>query len=139
MLFRSENHPPNGTEAGLPGVFDSSNCITCTSILLKNINYIIYMLLSVIYLQYERASWGLFFTAMKNACRIIMSQNTDCVYHNTLWKILQEMGIPDHLTCLLRNLYARQEATVRTGHRTTDWFQIRKVCQSCILSPCLFN
>ena len=57
-----------------------------------------------------------------------------------LWKILQEMGIPDYLTCLLRNLYADQEATVRTGHGTTDWFQIRKgVCQGCILSPCLFN
>ena len=57
-----------------------------------------------------------------------------------LWKILQEMGIPDHLTCLLRNLYAGQEATVRTGHGTTDWFQIGKgVCQGCILSPCLFN
>ena len=57
-----------------------------------------------------------------------------------LWKILQEMGIPDHLTCLLRNLYARQEATVRTGHGTTDWFQIGKgVRQGCILSPCLFN
>ena len=56
------------------------------------------------------------------------------------WKILQEMGIPDHLTCLLRNLYARQEATVRTGHGTTDWFQIGKgVHQGCILSPCLFN
>ena len=60
--------------------------------------------------------------------------------HNKLWKILQEMGIPDHLTCLLRNLYAGQEATVRTGHGTTDWFQIRKgVRQYCILSPCLFN
>ena len=60
--------------------------------------------------------------------------------HNKLWKILQKMGIPDHLTCLFRNLYAGQEATVRTGHRTTDWFQIRKgVCQGCILSPCLFN
>ena len=60
--------------------------------------------------------------------------------HNKLWKILKEMGIPDHLTCLLRNLYAGQEATVRTGHGTTDWFQIGKgVCQSCILSPCLFN
>ena len=58
----------------------------------------------------------------------------------TNWKILQEMGIPDHLTCLLRNQYAGQEATVRTGHGTTDWFQIRKgVCQGCILSPCLFN
>ena len=60
--------------------------------------------------------------------------------HNKLWKILQEMGIPDHLTYLLRNLYAGQEATVRTGHGTTDWFQIRKgVCQGCILSLCLFN
>ena len=60
--------------------------------------------------------------------------------HNKLWKILKEMGIPDHLTCLLRNLYAGQEATVRTGHGTTDWFQIGKgVCQGCILSPCLFN
>ena len=56
------------------------------------------------------------------------------------WKILKEMGIPDHLTCLLRNLFAGQEATVRTGHGTTDWFQIGKgVCQGCILSPCLFN
>ena len=64
----------------------------------------------------------------------------DCVAHNKLWKILKEMGIPDHLTCLLRNLYAGQEATVRTGHGTTDWFQIGKgVCQGCILSPCLFN
>ena len=62
------------------------------------------------------------------------------VDHNKLWKILNEMGIPDHLTCLLRNLYAGQEATVRTGHGTTDWFQIGKgVCQGCILSPCLFN
>ena len=64
----------------------------------------------------------------------------DCVDHNTLWKIPREMGIPEHLTCLLRNLYAGQEATVRTGHGTTDWFQIGKgVCQGCILSPCLFN
>ena len=63
-----------------------------------------------------------------------------CVDHNKLWKILQEMEIPDHLTCLLRNLYAGQEATVRTGHGTTDWFQIRKgLHQGCILSPCLFN
>ena len=63
----------------------------------------------------------------------------DCMDHNKLWKILQEMGIPDHLNCLLRNLYAGQKA-VRTGHGTTDWFQIRKgVCQGCILSPCLFN
>ena len=64
----------------------------------------------------------------------------DCVDHNKLWKILTEMGIPDHLTCLLRNLYAGQEATVRTGHGTTDWFQIGKeVRQGCILSPCLFD
>ena len=64
----------------------------------------------------------------------------DCVDHNKLWKILKNMGIPDHLTCLLRNLYAGQEATVITGHETTDWFQIGKgVCQGCILSPCLFN
>ena len=60
--------------------------------------------------------------------------------HNKLWKILKEMGLPDHLTCLLRNLYAGQKATVRTGHGTTDWFQIGKgVRQGCILSPCLFN
>ena len=65
----------------------------------------------------------------------------DRVDHNKpVWKILKEMGIPDHLTCLLRNLYAGQEATVRTGHGTTDWFQIGKgLCQGCILSPCLFN
>ena len=64
----------------------------------------------------------------------------DCVDHNKLWKILQEMGIPDHLTCLLRNLYAGQEATVRTGHGTTDWFQIRKgERRGCTLSPCLFK
>ena len=63
-----------------------------------------------------------------------------CVDHNKLWKILKEKGIPDHLTCLLKNLYASQEATVRTGHGTTDWFQIGKgVHQACILSPCLFN
>ena len=64
----------------------------------------------------------------------------DCSDHNKLWKILQETGIPDHLTCLLRNLYADQEATVRTGHGTTDWFQTGKgVRQGCVLSPCLFN
>ena len=64
----------------------------------------------------------------------------DCVHHNKLWKIVKEMGIPDYLTCLLRNLYTGQEAAVRTGQRATNWFQIRKgVCQGCILSPCLFN
>ena len=64
----------------------------------------------------------------------------DCVDHNRLRKILKKMGIPDHLTCLLRNLYAGQEATVRIGHETTDWFQTGKgVHQGCVLSPCLFN
>ena len=73
-------------------------------------------------------------------CFIDYAKATDCVDHNELWKILKEMGIPDHLTCLLRNLYAGQEATVRTGHGTTDLFQIGKgVRQGCILSHCLFN
>ena len=73
-------------------------------------------------------------------CFIDYAKAFDCVDHNKLWKILQEMGIPDHLICPLRNLYAGQEATVRTGHGTTDWFQIGKgVPQGCILSPCLFN
>ena len=73
-------------------------------------------------------------------CLIDYDKAFDCVDHNKLWKTLKEMGIPDHLTCLLRNLYAGQEITVRTGHGTTDWFQIGKgVCQGCILSPCLFN
>ena len=73
-------------------------------------------------------------------CFIDDAKAFNCVDHNKLWKILKEMGIPDHLTCLLRNLYAGQEATVRTGHATTDWFQIGKgVHQDCILSPCLFN
>ena len=73
-------------------------------------------------------------------CFIDYAKAFDCVDHNKLWKILKEMGIPDHLMCLLRNLYAGQEATVRTGHGTTDWFQIGKgVRQGCILSPCLFN
>ena len=73
-------------------------------------------------------------------CFIDYAKAIDCVDHNKLWKILQEIGIPDHLTCLLRNLYAGQEATVRTGHGTTDWFQIGKgVREGCILSPYLFN
>ena len=73
-------------------------------------------------------------------CFIDYAKAFDCVDHNKLWTILKEMGIPDHLTCLLRNLNAGQEATVRTGHGTTDWFQIGKgVRQGCILSPCLFN
>ena len=73
-------------------------------------------------------------------CFIDYAKAFDYVDHNKLWKILKEMGIPEHLTCLLRNLCAGQEETVRTGHGTTDWFQIGKgVCQGCILSPCLFN
>ena len=73
-------------------------------------------------------------------CFIDYTKAFDCMDHNKLWKILQEMGIPDHLTCFLRNLYAGQEATIRTVHGKTDWFQIgRVVCQGCILSPCLFN
>ena len=73
-------------------------------------------------------------------CFIDYAKAFDCVHHDKLWEILKEMGIPDHLTCLLRNLYAGQEATVRTGDRITHWFQIGKgVCQGCILSPCLFN
>ena len=73
-------------------------------------------------------------------CFIDYAKAFDCVDHNQLWKILKEMGIPDYLTCLLRNLYAGQEATVRTGHGTTDWFQIGKgVRQGCILSSCLFH
>ena len=73
-------------------------------------------------------------------CFIDYAKAFDSVDHDKLWKILQEMGIPDHLTCLLRNLYAGQEATSRTGHGTTDWFQIGKgVHQGCILLPCLFN
>ena len=73
-------------------------------------------------------------------CFIDYVKAFDCGDPNKLWTILKEMGIPDHLTCLLRNLYAGQEATVRTGHGTTDWFQIGKgVHQGCILSPCLFN
>ena len=73
-------------------------------------------------------------------CFIDYAKTFDYVDHKKLWKILKEMGIPDHLTCLLRNLYADQEVTVRTGHGTTDWFQTGKgVRQSCILSPCLFN
>ena len=87
-------------------------------------------------------SWKKQESSRKNIyfCFIDYAKAFDCVGHNKLWKILKEMGIPDHLICLLRNLYAGQEATVRTGHGTTDWLQIGKgVRQGCILSPCLFN
>ena len=77
---------------------------------------------------------------LEGYCFIDYAKAFDSVDHNKLWKIMKEMGIPDHLTCLLGNLYAGQEATVRTGHGTTDWFQIEKgVHQGSILSPCLFN
>ena len=73
-------------------------------------------------------------------CFIVYAKAFDCVDHNKLWNILKEMGIPDHLTCLLRNLYVGQEATVRTGHGTKDWFQVgKRVYQGCTLSLCLFN
>ena len=71
---------------------------------------------------------------------LTMPKASDCVDHNKLWKTIKEMGIPDHMICLMRNLYAGPEVIVRTGHGTTDWFQIGKgVRQGCILSPCLFN
>ena len=73
-------------------------------------------------------------------CFIDYAKAFDCVDHNKLWKILKEMGIPNHLTCLLKSLYEGQESTVQTGHGATDWFQFGKgVCQYCIFSPCLFN
>ena len=82
----------------------------------------------------------IFFCRNPYPCVIDYTKAFDCVDHNKLWKILKEMGIPDQLTYLLRNLYAGQEATVSTGHGTTDWFQIGKgVRQGYILSPCLFN
>ena len=87
-------------------------------------------------------SWKKQESSRKNIsfCFIDYAKAFDCVDHNKLWKILKEMGIPNHLTCLLKNLYAGQEATIRTGHGTTDLFQIGKgVSQGCILSPCLFN
>ena len=87
-------------------------------------------------LEKEMASKGI----SEKLCFIDYVKACDCVDHNKLWKILQEMGIPNHLICLLRNLYTGQEATVRTGHGTTDWFQIgKRIHQGCILSPCLFN
>ena len=77
---------------------------------------------------------------LAEGCFIDCAKAFDCVDHNKLWKILKDMGISDHLTCFLRNLHAGQEATVRTGHGTTDWFQIgKRVRQGCILLPCLFN
>ena len=86
--------------------------------------------------QAKVLEWG----AIAYFCFIDYAKAFDSVYHNKLWKILKEMGIPNHLICLLRNLHADQEATVTTGHGTTDWFQIGKgVHQGCTLLPCLFN
>ena len=86
------------------------------------------------------STWEALYSYLSNFCFIDDTKAFDCVDHNKLWKILQKMGIPDHLTCLMRNLYAGQEATVRTGHGSTDWFLIGKgMCQCCIWSPCLFN
>ena len=95
-----------------------------------------------IQLPTSAGSWKKQESSRKNIsfCFIDYAKAFDCVAHNKLWKILKEIGIPDHLTCLLRNLYAGQEATIRTGHGTTDWFQIGKgVRLGCILSLCLFN
>ena len=90
--------------------------------------------------QRQRLIKGLRHNLKTIACFIDYAKACDCVDNNKLWTILKEMGIPDHLTCLLRNLYAGQKATVRTGHGTTDWFQIGKgVFQGCTLSPCLLN
>ena len=102
-------------------------------------------MLSKPFIQFSVDGWGyvpsLFFTWGQTISALLtIAKAFDCVDHNELWKIMKEMGIPYHLTCLLRNLYAGQEATIRTGHGTTDWFQIGKgVHQGCILSPCLFN
>ena len=92
-------------------------------------------------LSISAGSWKKQQSSRKSSiCFIDYAKAFDCVDHNKLWKILKEMGIPDHLTCLLRNLYAVQEATDRTGHGAMDWFQMGKsVCRGCILSPCLFN
>ena len=86
-------------------------------------------------------SWKKQESSRKTSISALLTMSVfDCVDHNQLWKILEEMGIPDHLNCLLRHLYAGQEATVRTGHGTTDWFQIGKgVRQGCILSPCFLT
>ena len=85
-------------------------------------------------------TWGKDWPDIFSQSLIDYAKAIDCVDHNKLWKILREMGIPDHITCLLRNLYAGQEAIVRTGHGTTDCFQMgKRVHQGCILSPCLFN
>ena len=103
-------------------------------------NPLLSLFISILKSSSWSSSWLLCPFNISPPCFIDYAKAFDCVDHNKLWKILKEMGIPDHLTCLLRNLYTGQEATVRTGHRTTDRFQIGKgVCQGCILSPCLFN
>ena len=91
-------------------------------------------------LSKSAGSWREQGSSRKTSTSALLTTAFNCVEHNKLWEILQEMGIPDRLTFLLRNLYADQEATVRTLHRTTDQFKTgKRVCQGCILSPCLFN
>ena len=101
--------------------------------------HFLYLALSEI----DLAAFSLLYSTWTQSWDILLTYKSQIIFpqdRNKLWKILKEMGIPDHLTCLLGNLYAGQEATVRTGHGTTDWFQIGKgVHQGCILSPCLFN
>ena len=99
---------------------------------------VIYFIYSSVYVSIPISQFFLLHFLLLVTIRLFSTPVT--LFHNKLWKILKEMGIPDHLTCLLRNLYAGQEATVRTGHGTTHWFQIgKRVRQGCILSPCLFN
>ena len=108
----------------------SQTLVSCDEMPIYNISiYISICIYAYIYIQ------NMYFILYVNTPTYLHANK-----HFILWKILKQMGIPDHLTCLLRNLYAGQEATVRTGHETTDWFQTGKgVCQGCILSPCLFN
>jgi len=95
---------------------------------------------AIVNLDLVVSEFSFFKRSHKSTSALLTMPKPLTVWITTNWKILQEMGLPDHLTCLLKNLYADQEATVRTGHGTTDWFQIEKgVCQGCILSPCLFN
>ena len=114
-------------------------CVLLAKLLAFALLHFVLQSQSCLLLQYLLTSY--FLCDEKDMILVLVIEGLiDCVHHNKLWKILEEMGIPDHLTGLLRNLYAGQEATVRTGNGTTDWFQIGKgVHQGCILSLCLFN
>ena len=157
--------PGMGEPGGLPSMGshkvghdwnDLAAAAACTSKVMLNILYLSFNSIWTENFQMFKLDLGKAEEQIANICWIIerarkfqkniyfffidYAKTFDYVDHNKLWKILQEMGIPEHLTCLLRNLYASQEATVRTGHGTTDWFQIGKgVRQGCILLPCLFN